>query len=935
LRRAYIFLIKNLKILLLVPVIILTGCSLEKKNGVNRALQNLTAHYNILFNANELLRQKQESYAGSYIDAYGNLLSVYQDTTAHTSTTDKDLDAAIAKANTIINVKEQSHYIGDAYLVLGKANFLAAKYFDAVEFFNYVITTYPKQVSLTQEATVWKVRALLYLNNTREAKLTLDTAFQNINPKKSVPADIYAAKLQYDINTQNYPDAEAMAKKAIYYCRNKNQRLRWTFILGQLQELNHENNEAILSYTSIVKSNAPFEMAFNANLNRIRIEDMRNGIKMNRKSLLLSLLKNENNADFKDQIYYQVAELYAADKDINNALKYYKLSVRGSLKNQNQKGLSYLRIADINFNDKADYVNAKKYYDSTLTNLSPNYPGYQTIQKKSNNLQVLVDKFQLIAREDTLQMLARLDEKTRLKRVDALVAAEILQQQAIVSNNIAANNAYNNANSSPSGKPATGTSFYFYNPAAISQGYTDFKRRWGDRKLEDNWRRSNRSNSNITASNTFPATAANIDPDAVPADMRKSKNDVAAGSYRQSLLRDIPLTPAMLVQSNTRIYNAYLDVANFYRDILEDKKDAIATFELILNKFPDDPNKASIYYSLYRLYSDIDIARSDEYKNKLLKNYPETVFAKVIIDPDYSKKLDDKDSRFNVSYNIIYDLYRQRKYAQVVSSTDSVLKLYPGNRLLAQLYYLRTIAAGHLEKLEPFRTSLQQIVTDYPNDQLITPLVKQHLAYVDANSPELAAQNYAIMDSDTTGAFFTPPIEYQKETVYNRNRRFVQVADKPAAKQPEQPSPKKEVVNALVKAQPVIVNRPPAKTVSNLFSTRDSTKYYFVINVSTGTTDLSSSRFGIGQFIRINFKQTTIKHQLKITGADNQLICVGRFYSLATVKDFARAIIPLLPEIMKVPTDKYSFFIITQENLDKLANKKLLDNYIDYYQQTY
>ncbi|MDB5002248.1 MAG: hypothetical protein JWQ34_473 [Mucilaginibacter sp.] len=916
---------KQVTFLGLVLLLLAAGCSFERQTGFNRTMQNLTAHYNILYNANELLRQKQETYTGTYIDQYNNILSVYQDTVAHGTALDKELDAAIFKANTIINEKEQSKYVADAYLVLGKANFLYGKYFDAVEFFSYVIRSFPKQLSLTQEAASWKVRALLYLDNQKEAKLTLDSAFAKVDPKKHITAELYAAALQYDINTKNYVDAEASAKKAILYTKDGSQKLRWTFILGQLQELNRENKDALVNYTRIVKSNASFEMAFNANLNRIRIEDMRNGVKLNRTALLLSLLKDENNVDFNDQVYFQVAEIYAANKDINNALKYYRLSAHSSLKNQNQKGLSYLRIADIDFNTKADYVNAKKYYDSTLTNLSTNYPGYQTILKKANNLQLLVDKLQIIAREDTLQALATMDEKTRSAAIDAMVTAQTLQQNAVIASNnaiAATNNTYNNTNAAtPTGKAATGSSFYFYNTAAVSQGYTEFKRRWGDRKLEDNWRRANKSGgTSVNNPNASPAINAITDPDALPTDMRKSKTDVSAGGYRQSLLQNVPVTPLLLAQSNIRIYNAYLDIANFYRDILEDKKEAIANYELLLTKYPDDTNKAPIYYSLYRLYSDMDVAKSTGYKNKLLKEYPETVFAKVIIDPDYSKKLDDNDSRFNEAYNTVYDLYRQKNYPQVISHTDSLLKQYPGNKLLAQLYYLRVIASGHLEKVAPFRAELQQIAATYPNDQLITPLVKQHLAYVDANTAELSAQTFAIMSTDTAGALFTPPVEYQKDAVYNRGRTFaqVQVFEKPAVKQ----------------APVVVKEKPVEKVVSIIFTNRDSTNYYFVINVNIGTTDLSSSRFGIGQFNRANFQANTIRHQLKNVGTDNQLIYVGRFRSFAWAKNYATAIIKLMPQIMKVPSDKYSFFIITQENLDKLADKKLLDDYINYYQQT-
>ena len=919
---------------LFVSIITLSGCSLQKKSKFNAALQDLTAHYNILFNANQLLKQKQDDYALSFIDSYGDMLNVYPDTTAQSSKSDKDLDDAMVKANHIINEKEQSHYIGDAYLVLGKANYLGGNYFNAAEYFSYVTRSFPKQTKLVQEAAIWKARSLLYLRKYKEAKLTLDTAFLKANPKKHIPADLYATKLQYDINVQDYEDGEQMAKKAIQYCSDKKESLRWTFILGQLQELNHKNRDAVLSYTRIIKSNAAFEMAFNANLNRIRIDDESKGIKLSRTERLLSLLLNENNNDFKDQIYYQVAEIYLLNKDINNAIKYYKLSIRASKTNQNQKGLSYLRIADIDFNQKADYVNAKKYYDSTLTNLSLNYPGYQTIQKKNNNLKLFVDRLQIIAREDTLQMLAKLDEKARAAKIDAMVANEILQQQlnaaAIVNNQNNGNNIQNPRVSKPNG-----SNFYFYNSNAISKGFSDFKIKWGTRKLEDDWRRSSRSTTNITANGSV--TPANGDPDALPADKRRSTSNVAGGAYRQQIMRDLPLTPQLLAESNTRIYGSYLDIANFYRDILDDKKNATITYRLLLDRFPTNPNTAYVYYNLYRLYTENDVAKSTVYKDKLVKEYPETPFAKVIIDPDYAKNLNDKDAAFNADYNKVYNLYTQKKYTQAVKQTDTLIKKYPAHKQVVQLQYLRVMSEGHKEALPPFEEQLKQITENFPKDELITPLVKKHLDYINANKTELAGQPFALMNNDTSEVVFIPPIANQKQTPYRRPYIPEPDVKKPAetkvvAKQdPAKPTPGKTT------SETVVITLPPkpVKEVPAVFSQRDSTNYYFVINVSTGTVDLSSSRFGLGQFNRANYPPNTIKHQLKNVGADNQLIYVGRFYSLADVKKYARAVIPLMAEIMKVPKDKYSFFMITQEDLDKLNDKKQLDSYFEYYQKNY
>jgi outer membrane protein assembly factor BamD (BamD/ComL family) len=935
-------------------VLLVAGCSLEKKSGFNRSMQNLTAHYNILFDANELLRVKQEAYALSFVDSYNEILSVYQDTTAQPTTADKDLEEAKIKGGKIINIKEQSHYLGDAYLMLGKADYLEGNYFSAVEFFSYVIRSFPTETKLTEEALVWKARTMVRLNQLPQAKLVIDSAIQNINKKtkKRIIADAYATKLQYEIDVQNYEEGEQMVKQAIHYSRDKNQRLRWTFIMAQLQELNNQPQEAYKNYNRIVNSNVQFEMAFNASLNRIRITENQNGARIDRIQMLRSLLKNENNKEFTDQVYYQIAELEYADKKVDEAVKDYRLSVRHSQKNRNQKGLSYLRLADIFFKAGKDYVTAKKYYDSTLMSLSQSYPGYQVIKKKSDNLQLLADRFNIIAREDTLQMLAKLDEKTRAAKIDAMVNAETLRQQSLQGID---NSAFINSPQSVMGGSTIGSSFYFYNANAISQGVSDFKRRWGNRKLEDNWRRSQRASSDVTGN-----SAQAVDPDAPADQVAKGKNTVTAGDYRKQLMQNLPLTPDLLAKSNQRIYNAYFDVANFYRDILGDKKEAIGTYELLLNRFPDSPDKPALYYSLYRLYADDNPAKSDQYKNLLLKNYPDTPFAQIIIDPAYGQKLNDADAELTGLYNNVYDAYSNQDYKNAITLIDQMQKQKPNNKWSSQLAYLRAISQGHLEKFDPFKADLQQLVASYPNDKLIVPLVKEHIAYLDANKTKLMARPFVLMDKDPSEEPFIPPavatdkatLSYnafadQQQKAYQQAQEAKQQAAKKALadnkniKQPvanQQPAINPPTTNQQAANNPPAtnpaVNNAPVKAPS-IFSMRDSTNYYFAVNVSNGTANLASTRFGFGQFNRANFTNSTITHQLLSVGDNNQLIYIGRFYNLGAVKDYARAIVPLLPDIMKVPKNEYIFFIITGENLLKLKDKSTLDTYMDFYQNNY
>nr|WP_157799173.1 tetratricopeptide repeat protein [Mucilaginibacter auburnensis] len=967
-------------------------------------MQNITAHYNLLFNANELLNQKQADYAAGFVDDYQQILAVYPDTIAHSDAVDKDIDDVIIKANKIINEKEQSKYLGDAYLVIGKANYLAGSYFNAVEFFNYVIRSFPARADLKQQAFTWKARALLYQHYNEEAAVALDSAMHNLYPKKLNPAEVYAAQLQYDINTQEYEHAEEMAKQAIATVKQKQLKLRWIYILGQLQELNNKNADAIANYTRIVKSNAPFEMAFNASLNRIRIQDMHDGVKLDRIGLLLSLLKNNSNADFKDQIYYHVADLYHRAHDLPNAIKYYNLSVKSSTKNQNQKGLSYLAIADINFKERGDYITAKNYYDSVVANLSPLYPGYKQIKLKSNNLQLLVDKLKIISFEDTLQMLAKLDEDTRAAKIDAMVSNEIQRGQNL-NNTVQANALTGNAAQIPPDNvtASTGSTFYFYNSAAVSKGYNDFKVKWGNRKLEDNWRVSQRA-ATVPANSTTTAIAG--DPDALAANLPKNDMTAPVAAYRQNIMQNLPLTADQLIQSNQRVYSAYLEMANFYRDILDDKNEAIANYVLLINRYPDNPNNAEVYYDLYRMYFDSNKQLSDQYKNRLLAAYPQSIFAKVILDPNYADKVNDKDTQLKTVYNSLFNLYQRKKFAEVITKIDSLQPLFAEHPLAPQIKYLRTIAAGHRQQLAPFETSLQDIIKTYPQDKLITPLAQQHMDYINANRLTLAAMPVVLTNDDVDEIIFSSPIANKKETPFNRNRvapvvqqtRIDPLAQKPVvpppaiktpatlpAQKPNQPAAvkkdstaiaqkpvtppavqpeiiKKDTVVTIAKpvfTQPVIAAQPKAdsavtatspqvkkdtmatvvptkpKFVSNLFNERDSTHYFYVINVSTGTQDLSSSRFGIGQFNRGTYKLNSIVHRLKFAGPNNQLIFVGPFNSQAAAKAYARAITPLLPEIMKVAKDKYSFFIITQENLNKLADKNLLDSYVNYYEQTF
>jgi tetratricopeptide (TPR) repeat protein len=899
-----------------ITFLLITGCGSQKETVATRGMQNLTARYNILYNAKELVNESERNINLAYQDNFGNFIPVFKEPDETLSQPElKKLDDAILKANTIVNEKFQSKFVDDAYFLIAKANHLKSNFFNATEYFTYVYNSYPKEKELKQAALAYKVRSLISSDRFEEAESTLDTAFKYIESEKKSVADLYAIRSQMLIFSRKDEEAISFLEKAIKLSKNKENKIRWTFLLAQLQDNTGKTDEALSNYSKIVKSNAPFNMAFNALLNSITIKDEKTGKKTDRAEQLNSLLKDDKNRDFRDQIYYEIANSYADENNIDKAIENYNLAVRRESRNQNQKGLSYLKLADI-YLKQSDFIKAKNYYDSTLTSLSPQYPDYELIQKKGSNLALLANRLSIIAQEDTLQMLANLPEAERKERVGILVREQA--QKSLSPAAAAQTDAFFN-NSQPFGN-SKDNKFYFNNPTALSQGFSDFKRKWGNRKLEDNWRRSQKSSSDIANSgadnNNFSGNMIPDNPDAValtPQDIQKTFTD------------SIPLTAVQKSASDQKIASAYYDIGNYYREVLNDQAEAIRNYETLIKRFPVSNFKLPVYYNLYRLYAETDPEKSAYYKNILLKEHPETPFAKIILDPSFNQKVDVREVELTKFYNETYRQYESKNYKEVISRAAEAEKNFGRNHLSAQSAYLNALAIGHTQKLAALDTAFQQIVRNYPEDKLIVPLVQQHLLYLQTNKDLINKRIFALVDEDPNEPRFVeePRTEPVQQTLIAKN---TDVKSKPAITTEDKVNPQQ---NNTDKASV------PIPTESGFFSMADSAEYYFVVNILDPSVNLSSSRFGIGQFNRANFSGNGIKHQLKAVNRQNQLIFVGVFNSKNAVVDYYKNINPLMKDIMKIPADKYNTFFISKQNLDKLNNRDMVDQYIDFYQKNF
>lgn len=647
-----------------------------------------------------------------------------------------DLDEAIKKVSIAItrhsmNVKskkdgviaERNPWIDDCYLLIGKCQFYKHEYWTSIETFQFISSEY-KQSDIRPEALLWLTKSYLELGKTVDASYLLDYLK---NDKKFPPAllgEYNAVLAYYHMQKGDIPRATEALKKASATAKKRLDRSRFTFILGQLYEKSDSLQEAYREYNNVIKMNPPYEMAFHARLNRARCFDTETGSSDVVRRELNKMLKDDKNKEFLDLIYYSLAGVERQDRNEEKAIDYLNLSLRKGGSNQTQQALSYLELADI-YLERPEYVPAAAYYDSALTNLTQDYPDFYDVQAKRNSLDRLVKNLKIISAEDSLQSIAGLSTAEKEAMVDSIISREnaekdrlkkekeeqqrLEEQQVLEEKELKSQPRSLNA----PGMAATGA-WYFYNQSAISFGTNEFARRWGNRKLEDNWRRSEKEIVLELAEEPSIDSLANKQgalTDSI------SKLDDAA--RKKAYLAMIPVSTSSLKESNTRIIEAYYNVGVIYKEQLANLPESNNAFETLDKRYPENKYKLASYYNLYRSYSQLkNQERADFYKNFLLNNFPESDYAKLIQNPDYYKDLKRKSEVLEVFYENTYKAFQKGQYEAVIERKNTADEMFPPNKLTPKFAMLKAMAIGRTRPLNEFELALEDVIRTYPKDSV-------------------------------------------------------------------------------------------------------------------------------------------------------------------------------------------------------------------------
>lgn len=709
------------------------ACSTKKNTGFRRTYHNLTAHYNAYFNGKESYKEGLLSIEQNLTDDYSNVLNVFTYDDLSASSASSQMQRAEKKAEKVVKQhsitakpkrkkgsktqkekdfyerKEYNDWVDNSHLLMGKAYFIEKNYKSAEESFTWILSEYPKMES-RYDAQIWLARTYIQKKDYNKALDYLQRAEAEKDfPEKRLNKELFSSYADYYIKQKRYTEALPWLELAANEkCKRIYQR-RYRYIMAQIYQLNGNDKKASEMYQEVIKMRPPYEMEFSAKIQRATLFDKQNGDSKNIRKQLDKMLKDEKNKDFRDQIYFALANIDMKENLETSAISNYKMSALTSVSNNAQKGTSYLALANIYFT-RLNYVYAKAYYDSTLMNISEKHPQYDDIAKKSENLSELVDYIQIVERQDSLLKIVNMTPKDRNNLIAGIIQklieeekkkAEEERQRQIDMAQYYENNRPGTDNTNVGGK------WYFYNPAAIGIGHADFARKWGNRKLEDNWRRKNKSivDAEIVAENGEVAVT----------DSLKQKFDKKSKEY---YLSQLPMSDSAQTVSKAQIEDALFHLAKVYRERFVDYDKSIEAYEQLLKRYPDTDYKLDAYFQLYQLHElQKQPDKSSVYKQFILENYPQSIPAKILTDPNYLARMEAEKHKTVEIYKNTFEAFQNKNFSKVIQYCDFVETNNPETPLMPKFRLLKAQSIGATGNVDLMKLGLQSVIKDFPETE--------------------------------------------------------------------------------------------------------------------------------------------------------------------------------------------------------------------------
>ncbi|HEU5289501.1 MAG TPA: tetratricopeptide repeat protein [Cyclobacteriaceae bacterium] len=693
-------------------ILLVPACSPQSTSVTSKAFHNTTAHYNGYFYAREEITAIEKTILTSE-DDYNNILPLYPTLdSVKAKGYDKGIQEAIKMASLSIQRHPNSKWVDDCYILVGKARLYSLDWGNAIQTFKYV-NTKSKNIDKRHEAIIHLGRTFTEHGEYNNAEAAFDflkkEKLSKVNRKlfHLEQAHYYQIRDDYDNMVRNLTQAVPLLTR-------KDRPGRVYFIIGQVyQQLGFES-EAFNFYRECISTNPEYEVDFYARLYMAQVAEISRSrnIASARKSFK-KLLKDSKNKDFRDKIYYEMGVFERKQKNLDEAITNYNLSIREGT-NKIIDGQAYWKLGEIYYDTLKNFQLSQAYYDSAVSALPTTFENYEAIQARQKVLNEFVENLNTISWQDSLLVMAKMDTATLRKHIasvlDSQKKPEVKTKRK--KRNRVEINTVNSSIATESNLEAS--NWYFGNPSSVALGQSEFTRIWGARPLEDNWRRSTRTTT-ITKVDTNQSSNQN----------EKGTTDQPQAPARSPLeeaydriSKELPHTEEQVAAANKKIEDAYFRLGDIYYFDLKEKENAVASYDALLTRYPKTEYYPESLYKLYLIFKDSDPAKANLYAAQLKEKFPESTFAKILINPNYLQESGLAVEKQKFQYQKAYDLYQSGDYTRATQLINETIALEKST-FIPNLELLKVLIVGKTENISQYQFALDKFIKDYPESELI------------------------------------------------------------------------------------------------------------------------------------------------------------------------------------------------------------------------
>ena len=746
-------------------IALLTACSTKKNTANTRWWHSFNARYNTYFNGSQAFIDGNLEKEQAHKDNFTEMLPLYMVGNKNSRETGKgQYDRAIEKSEKAIRLhsikakpewnsskqktakdrewlgrREYNPFLWRAWLLLGKAQFQKGAFDEAAATFSYMTRLYQTQPMQNGLARAWLAKSYTELGWMYDAEDVIRNMSRDSMDFRAVKDWDYTYADFY-IRQGDYQKAVPYLQKVIKHERRSMQRAREWYLMGQIQTLLGHRDEAYRAYRKVVGCHPPYELAFNARIAQTEVMAEGNGRQMI--SRLKRMAIDDNNAEYLDQVYYAMGNIYLMQKDTLQAIAAYEKGNVKSVRNGIEKGVLLLKLGNLYW-EREQFNDAQRCYGEAIGLLDRERPDYEELSHRSQILDELVPYTDAIHLQDSLLELSTMPETERLKAIDRVIEAlkkkekeereaqmiqeaEEMEREQQGQGQDVQRGDRNQPSVTPAAQQQGNGQWYFYNPMAVSQGKQTFQRQWGRRENKDNWQRINQTVVNM-APQEEPDSLAELGESARPAEQapkdslgeKKELSPAEDPHQREYYLAQIPFSDEQKAACHDIIKDGLFHAGVIFKDKLDNLRLSEKHLTRLTGNYTDYEHLDEAWYHLFLLYSlQGRQQEADNCLSHLKAEHPESEWTILLSDPYFKENARFGEHIEDSLYAATYDAFKSDRHEVVRANAKLSAERFPLGENRAKFLFIDGLSLLNDGDGDACVERLKEVVEGYPDSEV-------------------------------------------------------------------------------------------------------------------------------------------------------------------------------------------------------------------------